>query len=52
MSKKTVCPIIRIITMALALFVLHEVYQVGLVGGIMVGLTGVVWAVTANIEQD
>ena len=51
MNKKVVCSAIRIITMALALVVLQQVYQVGLVGGIMVGLTGVVWAVTADIEH-
>lgn len=52
MSKKVVCSVIRIATMTLALVVLQQVYQVGLVGGIMVGLTGVVWAVTADIEHD
>ena len=51
MSKKVVCSVIRIATMTLALVVLQQVYQVGLVGGIMVGLTGV-WAVTADIEHD
>ena len=52
MSKKVVCSVVRIVTMTLSLVVLQQVYKVGLVGGIMVGLTGVVWAVTANIEQD
>lgn len=51
MSKKVVCSVIRIAMMALALVVLQQVYQVGLVGGIMVGLTGIVWAITTNIEH-
>ena len=52
MSKKSVCSIIRIATMTITLVVLQRVYQVGLIGGVMVGLTGVVWAITADIKHS
>ena len=50
MSKKTICSIIRIVEMAIALIVLREVYQIGWLGYFMVVLTGLVWAVTSYIE--
>lgn len=50
--KKTVCSMIRVITMAVALFTLQQLYNIGLAGVIAVGVTGIVWAVTADVEHD
>lgn len=50
--KKTVCSMIRVITMAVALFTLQQLYNIGLAGVIAVGVTGIVWAVTTDVEHD
>ena len=52
MSKKTFCAAIRIATMAVSLTVLRQVYEIEALGYFLVGLTGLVWAVTTDIEHD
>lgn len=52
MSKKTVCATVRIATMAIALTILRQLYEIGAAGYILVGLVGLVWSVTAAIEDD
>lgn len=52
MSKKTFCQTIRVATMAVSLFVLCQVYEIGALGYFLVGLTGLVWSITAYIEHD
>lgn len=52
MSKKFVCRTVRICEMAVALTILQQVYQIGALGYFLVGLTGLVWAVTSDIEHD
>lgn len=52
MSKKTFCAAIRIATMTVSLVVLRQVYEIEALGYFLVGLTGLVWAVTTDIEHD
>lgn len=52
MSKKTIYSVVRIATMAVALAVLRQLYEIGAAGYILVGLVGLVWSVTAAIEND
>lgn len=52
MSKKTFCAAIRIATMAVSLAVLRQVYEIEALGYFLVGLTGLVRAVTTDIEHD
>lgn len=52
MNKKTICAAMRIATMAIALTVLRQLYEIGAAGYILVGLVGLVWSVTASIEDD
>ena len=50
MKKNLVCSTIRIITMTVALTILNYMYDIGIIGFVIVGLTGAIWAITANIE--
>lgn len=50
MKKNIVCSTIRIVTMAGALTILNYMYDIGIIGFAIVGLTGAIWAITANIE--
>lgn len=52
MSEKTFCQTIHVATMAVSLFVLRQVYEIGALGYFLVGLTGLVWSITAHIEHD
>lgn len=52
MNKKTFCAAIRIATMAVSLIVLRQVYGIEGLDYFLVGLTGLVWAVTTDIEHD
>lgn len=52
MSKKTFCTVIRVATMSVSLAILRQVYEIGALGYFLVGLTGLVWAVTADIEHN
>lgn len=51
MKKKRIYSVVRIATMAIALTVLRQMYEIGVVGYIIVGVTGIVWAVTAAMEN-
>ncbi len=48
MNKKTICAAVRIVEMGVALTVLRQMYQIGLIGYLVVGLTGIVWDITAD----
>ena len=50
--KNFVCPISRIVTMSVAFMYLKEVYDIGFDGYFLVGLVGLVWAVTTAIEKE
>lgn len=52
MSKKSFCAASRIVTMTVSFVVLRQVYEIGALGYFLVGLTGLVWAVTTDIEHD
>lgn len=52
MSKKTIYATVRIVAMAIALTILRQLYEIGAAGYILVGLVGIVWSVTAAIEND
>ncbi len=52
MNKKEICSIVRIVEMGVAITVLRKTYQIGLLGCLMVLLTGFVWAITVIIEDD
>ncbi len=51
MMKKTICSVVRILEMAVALIILQKTYQIGLLGCLLVALTGLVCVVTAHIER-
>lgn len=50
-EKSTICSVVRIVEMTIALIVMREVYQIGCLGYLLVGLTGLVWSVTTDIER-
>lgn len=56
MLKKSVCAIfcsvIRIFTMVAIDVLLHDMYNVGPIGFILVGVVGATWAITEIIERN
>ena len=51
-TKKTACGAARFLSLLITLFVLQWTCSIGLPGGILVALTCVVWALSADIEHD
>lgn len=51
-TKKAACKAARFLSLLITLFVLQWTCSIGLPGGILVGLTCVVWALSADIEHD
>lgn len=50
--KGYICLIIRVVTMSAAYVYLNDVYNVRFDGFLMVGLVGLVYAVTTAIEKE
>lgn len=50
MRKKTICNIIRIGSSTVTLAVLHLMYEIGVVGYVMVCLTAIAWSLAEHLE--
>ena len=51
MSKRAICSIIRIGSIAAALTVLREMYKIGVAGYIMVSLAVIAWSIAEDIKD-
>lgn len=51
-KKKLLCASIRVVSMALILFVLQRVYAIGLAGCVMIASVCIIWALTTDIENE
>lgn len=51
-KRKTICSVIRVISMSFELIILGMMYHIGLTGAILIGVVNIIWAITVDVEHD